>query len=135
MIASAGTSFLARRHPWKTNFVTVLQIQGPFLFGADEKLAACTERTCDLGSVVILRLRSMTAIDATGLLAIERLADRLHACGRTLILCGAHPQPARLMRNARFERHIGPDNICPHVMAAIERATALHANRVQVRAG
>ena len=37
----------------------------------------------------------MTAIDATGLRAIQDFADALHASGRTLLLCGAPPQPAR----------------------------------------
>ena len=57
----------------------------------------------------------MTAIDATGLLALEDLADKLHAAGRTLILCGARPQPAKLMRQAEFEQHVGRENICPHI--------------------
>ena len=39
--------------------------------------------------IVILRLRNMTAIDASGLHALETLSDRLHRSGRTLILCGA----------------------------------------------
>lgn len=117
------------------DFVTILQIQGPFLFGADEKLAACTERTADLAPVVVLRLRSMTAIDATGLLAIERLADRLHACGKTLIVCGAQPQPARLMRNARFERHIGPENICLNIAAALKRAKEVQSVPIHCRVG
>ena len=76
--------------------------------------------------VAILRLRNMTAIDATGLLALEDLADKLHTTGRSLILCGARPQPARLMRQVEFERHVGRENVCPHIAAALERAEAVH---------
>jgi adenylate kinase family enzyme len=47
------------------------------------------------------------AIDATGLGAIEDLADQLHASGRSLLLCGAREQPAQLMTQAEFERHVG----------------------------
>jgi SulP family sulfate permease len=79
--------------------------------------------------IVILRLRNMTAIDATGLQALEDLADRLHASGRHLILCGAREQPARLMHQAEFERHISPENICPHVQAALERAGQIFDRR------
>jgi SulP family sulfate permease len=68
----------------------------------------------------------MTAIDATGLLALEDLADRVHLTGRTLILCSARSQPAKLMRQTEFERHVGQDNICPHIEAAINRAKILH---------
>lgn len=110
------------------DYVTVIRIHGPFLFGATEQLSAVTEPTDALTPVVILRLRNMTAIDATGLLALEDLADRLHATGRTLILCGARPQPAKLMHQIEFEQHVGRENICPHITAALERAKAVHKN-------
>jgi SulP family sulfate permease len=108
------------------DYVTVVRIHGPFLFGAAEKLAAITDHMEDLPPVVILRLRNMTAIDATGLLALEDLADNLHAAGRALILCGARPQPAKLMRQAEFERHVGAANVCPHIDAALKRARAVY---------
>ena len=108
------------------DYVTVVRIHGPFLFGTTEKLSAVTDPIEGLTPVVILRLRNMTAIDATGLLALEDLADRLHAAGRTLILCGARPQPAKLMRQAEFERHVGRENICPHITAALGRARAVY---------
>jgi SulP family sulfate permease len=107
-------------------YVTIVRIHGPFLFGTTEKLSVITDRIDELTPVVILRLRNMTAIDATGLLALEDLADKLHATGRHLILCGARPQPAKLMRQAEFERHVGRDNICPHISAALERARAVY---------
>ena len=77
---------------------------------------------------MILRLRNMTAIDATGLRALEDLADGLHATGRTLILCGAPQQPAQLMRQAEFHEHVGAENICPNIDAALQRAAAVHAH-------
>ena len=72
----------------------------------------------------MLRLRNMTAIDATGLQALEDLADTLHASGRALILCGAREQPARVMRDAEFEQHVGVENICPNITVALQRAAA-----------
>jgi SulP family sulfate permease len=68
----------------------------------------------------------MTAIDSTGLGALQRLAAEVRASGRTLLLCGAREQPARLMTQASFAQHVGEENICPHVSAAIERARAVH---------
>jgi SulP family sulfate permease len=76
---------------------------------------------------VILRLRNMTAIDATGLSAIRELADAIHASGRSLILCGARPQPAELMHRAEFERHVGAENICVSVTEALRRAAEVQA--------
>ena len=54
------------------------------------------------------------------------LADRLHATGRHLLLCGARQQPAELMQQAEFARHVGAENICPSITDAIARANAIH---------
>ena len=67
----------------------------------------------------------MTAIDGTGLHAIERLADVLHQSGRELLLCGMRDQPARMMARAEFHRHVGDENMLPSVGAALERARAI----------
>jgi SulP family sulfate permease len=67
----------------------------------------------------------MTAIDATGLHAIEHLADALHGSGRTLLLCGMRDQPARMMERAEFHEHLGDENLLPSVEAALNRARAL----------
>ena len=103
-------------------YVTILRIHGPFLFGATDKLAAQTGHIADFAPVVVLRLRNMTALDGTGLRAIRDFADALRATGRTLLLCGALPQPAALMNESEFHRHVGKDNILPHVEAALKRA-------------
>jgi SulP family sulfate permease len=108
------------------DYVSVVRIHGPFLFGMTEKLNVVIDNLDALAPIVILRLRNMTAVDATGLLALEELADKLRAAGRQLILCGARPQPARMMQKAEFEHHVGRENICPHIAAALERARQLH---------
>ena len=109
------------------DYVTVYRIHGPFLFGGLDKLGAITDRLSDLTPIVILRLRNMTALDGSGLGALEDLADALHATGRTLILCGAREQPAKLMDQAEFDEHVGHDNVCADLDAALARARAVHA--------
>ena len=104
------------------DYLRIFRIHGPFLFGATEKIALIKEQLQELPPIVILRLRNMTAIDATGVKGLEDIADTLHKSGRTLILCGAREQPARLMGQAEFEEHVGVENICPNVQAALERA-------------
>jgi SulP family sulfate permease len=101
--------------------VTILRILGPFLFGMTDKLADATSDLSALSSIVILRLRNMTAIDATGLHAIETLSARLRASGRTLLLCGARAQPAALLAQSAFVEHVGAENILPNVEAALAR--------------
>jgi sulfate permease, SulP family len=79
----------------------------------------------ELPPVVIVRLRNMTAIDATGIFALEEIAKPLHNSGRTLILCGAREQPAQLMHQAEFEDVVGKENICANVNDALRRAQAV----------
>jgi SulP family sulfate permease len=107
--------------------VAVFKIHGPFLFGATDKLGVIRDRIPSLPPVVIVRLRYMTAIDGTGLRALEELAEELRASGRTLLLCGARSQPAAVMRQAGFHAHIGDRNICPNIDAALARAVELNA--------
>jgi SulP family sulfate permease len=102
--------------------VAIFKVVGPFLFGTTEKLAAAVDQAGELPAVVILRLRYMPAIDATGLKALQDLADRLRASGRTLLVCGAPSQPSTLMRQAEFHRHLGDKNILPSLAAALRRA-------------
>jgi sulfate permease, SulP family len=103
-------------------YVSIFRIHGPFLFGATEKISAVTENMHTLPPVVVLRLRNMTALDATGLFAIEEVARALQAAGRTMILCGAREQPAKLLHEAEFEEVIGKNNICDNVQEAMQRA-------------
>ena len=103
-------------------YATIFRIHGPFLFGATDKIAVVTEQIHKLPPVVILRLRNMTALDATGLFALEEVARTLKASGRELILCGAREQPLRLIEQTEFEELIGKENICENVQAALDRA-------------
>ena len=103
-------------------YVTLLRIHGPFLFGTTDKLIDATADLSSFAPIVILRLRHMSAIDATGLHALEGLSDRLRRSGRALILCGARTQPAELLRQVEFVEHVGARNIVPHVDAALKRA-------------
>jgi sulfate permease, SulP family len=107
--------------------VAVYRIHGPFLFGATDKLSVIEDDFDELPPVVMLRLRNMTAIDATGLHALENLAERLHSSGRHLVVCGIRDQPAKLMSKAEFHRRLGEENIQPSLETAIRRARAVLA--------
>src|SRR5436190_3409378 len=111
------------------DYAIVYRIHGPFLFGATDKFADILHSLDQLPPIVILRLRNMTAIDATGLGAIRDLADTLHESGRSLLLCGAREQPSQLMKQAEFERHVGAENICGSITEAIERAAELYRSQ------
>jgi sulfate permease, SulP family len=103
-------------------YATIFRIHGPFLFGATDKIDVVTENLHQLPPVVILRLRNMTALDATGLFALEEVARTLKKSGRALILCGAREQPLKLIQQTEFEKLVGPENICDNVQDALRRA-------------
>jgi SulP family sulfate permease len=115
-------------------YVTLLRIHGPFLFGTTEKLAEATANLDAFAPVVILRLRNMTAVDATGIHAIESFAKRLHESGRTMLLCGAMQQPSKLLGGARFLDRVGRENIMPNIQAALDRAHQVRASQVEALA-
>ncbi len=108
--------------------VTILRIHGPFLFGTTEKLAEATNDLKQLGDIVILRLRNMTALDATGIHAFDQFHARLQKTGRTLLLCGARDQPRDILSGSDFLEHVGPQNFLPDVQAALIRARELQGN-------
>jgi len=110
-------------------YVTLLRIHGPFLFGTTEKLVEAAANIEAFQPVVILRLRNMTAIDATGIHAIESFARQLRESGRALILCGAMEQPSKLLQQSRFIEHLGRENIMPNIQAALDRANEVQAGR------
>ena len=114
-------------------YVTILRIHGPFLFGTTEALAEETADVEAFAQIVILRLRNMTALDATGLHAIEALHERLQRSGRILLLCGARQQPAQFIARGDFVRLIGEQNILPNVTVALERADAIAFNGILLR--
>ena len=109
------------------DYVSLLRIHGPFLFGTTEKLVEATVNIEAFQPVVILRLRNMTAIDATGIHAIETFAKRLLESGRVLLLCGAMQQPSKLLHGGRFLDRVGRENIMPNIQAALDRAREIHA--------
>jgi sulfate permease, SulP family len=106
-------------------YVEVFSVQGALLFGAAAKLEVILHRLETLPPVVILRLRGMSAIDSTGMGAIEDLHARLTASGRHLLLCGAKEHPARLIHQSVFVQQIGAENICGHIQQALDRAAQI----------
>src|SRR5260221_5222746 len=111
------------------SYAAVFRVHGPFLFGATDKFDEILRGMSNLPPIVILRLRNMTAIDATGLGAIRELADEVQSTGRTLLLCGAREQPSQLMQQSEFERHVGKENIVASINDAIRRSNELYSSQ------
>ena len=108
-------------------YVSILRIHGPFLFGASDKLEEATADLSNYGEIVVVRLRNMTVIDATGLHALERLAERVHRSGRGFLMCGARRQPKRYIEQSDLLDVVGRENFLPNAQDALARARELHA--------
>lgn len=111
--------------------VMIFRVFGVFFFGAADKLETALQRAGGLPEVLILRMRSVQAIDATGLNALEDLHDKLKAAGKHLILCGPHTQPLFAMERAGFIDRVGMSNLCATIDEALTRARELLAGGKQ----
>ena len=105
--------------------VRVFRIFGPFMFGAAEKMEAAMEASGDLPQVLILRLHLVTAMDTTGLNALESLVERMQEHHKSVILSGVHLQPLSLMRKAGFVDKAGFENFTATFDDALELAKEL----------
>lgn len=101
----------------------VYEIDGPMFFGAADKFM-----NISLDShvkVVILRMRSVPAMDVNALHALHSV---LKACKKrhiTVLLSHVQEQPLRMMQKAGFDKKIGDENICDNIDAALTRAFSL----------
>jgi len=102
--------------------VMVYRMMGAFFFGAVDKLESVLKREKQEPEVLILRMRKVVALDATGLNALEDLYDKLSRKGKHLVLSAAHSNPLAVMEKAGFLDRLGRENVCPHIDAALKRA-------------
>lgn len=102
--------------------VMVYRIFGSFFFGAADKLETALKREGREPEVLILRMRKVLAMDATGLNALEDLYERLRARGKHIVLSGPHTQPLFMMDKAGFLDRLGRQNVCANIELALARA-------------
>jgi SulP family sulfate permease len=100
----------------------VYEISGPMFFAAADKILhiSVNEDT----RCLILRMRSVNAIDATAMHSLEQLYEMCRKKGITIILSHVNEQPGKVMAKAGFNEKIGSENFCAHIDAALERAKA-----------
>lgn len=110
-------SLALRRVPEDTR---VYEISGPLFFGAADKILAITldERT----KCLILRMRSVSAIDATAMHNLEEMEAECEKKKIRLILSHVNEQPMHVMEKAGFVKRVGRENFCSHIDDALRRA-------------
>jgi SulP family sulfate permease len=102
--------------------VMVYRMMGAFFFGAVDKLESVLKRVNQEPEVLILRMRKVVAMDATGLNALEDLYEKLRKRGKHLVLSAPHTNPMMVMEKAGFIDRLGHENVCPNIDAALDRA-------------
>ena len=103
--------------------VMVYELSGPLFFAAAGKLVDITYR--DDTKVLVLRMRSVTALDATAMHRLEELFSECKERGIQIVFSHVNEQPMKVMKKAKFDEKIGAENFQPHVDEALERAKAL----------
>ncbi len=106
-----------------TDTVRVYEITGPLFFGAAGQLDHIVVK--DMTKVLIIRMRSVPALDSTALNALEDLYNRCQKRGITMILSHVNEQPLHAMQKAGFDKKIGEENFRPNITAAINWAKVL----------
>ena len=102
--------------------IAVFEITGPFFFGAATKISDAILLHEKHKKVLILRMRSVPAIDASGLHAFEDIIKNLEKKGITLVISHANEQPLQVFKKSGLYNKIGAENFCPNIGAALERA-------------
>jgi SulP family sulfate permease len=105
--------------------VEVFEINGSFCFGAAQKFSEVVAQTRTRPRAVILRMRHVMAIDATGMQALEEVAVRFARQGTILLLSGVHAQPLVAMERGGVLARIGEENLYASFADALARARLL----------
>lgn len=101
----------------------VYEISGPMFFAAADKLLSI--HVSEGTTCLIIRMRSVNAIDATAMHNLEQLYKKCSVKKVQMILSHVNEQPMKVMQKSGFYDMIGADNFCAHIDEALERAEAL----------
>lgn len=103
--------------------VRVYEVTGPLFFGAADKILDITFK--EYTSCLVLRMRGVTAIDATAMNSLEQLYNKCQSKGITLVLSHVNEQPLHAMQKVGFYEKVGAENFCSHIDDALNRAAEI----------
>lgn len=98
----------------------VYEISGPLFFGAADKILKISLAEAD--KCLVLRMRSVNAIDATAMHSLEELYQQCKRKNITLVFSHVNEQPRKVMEKDHFIELVGAENFCVHIDDALERA-------------
>ena len=107
--------------------ICVFEISGPLFFAAaDEILRINSDKST---KAVVIRMRSVPAIDASAMRSLRELADRAKKKHITLIFSHVNEQPMSVMQKDGFIEHVGVEHFLPNIVAALDYAKELVAQK------
>ena len=98
----------------------VYEISGPMFFATAGKILQISPK--EGTKALVLRMRSVSAIDATAMRNLELLYEDCQNRGVQLIMSHVNEQPMKVIHKAGFDQKLGADNFCPHIDDALARA-------------
>lgn len=101
----------------------VYEISGPMFFAAAGKILNISFK--EDTKVLVIRMRSVNAIDATAMHNLETLWEDCEKLGIQMVLSHVNEQPMSVITKAKFDEKIGKENFCPHIDDALARAGKL----------
>lgn len=103
--------------------VRVYEVSGPLFFGAADKILDITVK--EYTSCLVLRMRGVTAVDATAMNSLEQLYEKCNKKGIALVLSHVNEQPLHAMKKLGFYDKVGAENFCLHIDDALKRASEI----------
>ena len=105
--------------------IRVYEITGPLFFGAADAIEHIVVK--DFTTCLILRMRSVPALDSTALNALQNLTKVCESKGITLVFSHVNEQPMKVMVKSGFVDLVGKENFCPNTRAALDHAEKIIA--------
>jgi SulP family sulfate permease len=105
--------------------VEIFEIQGMLFFGAASKFRDAIRQSVTKPRVLILHMRDVLAIDATGIRALEDILDKARADGTRVLLSSVRAQPRDAVIRAGLVAKLGDGNLCETIDEALDRARGI----------
>lgn len=107
----------------------VYEISGPMFFGAVDKFMDIVKESKKANYAMILRMRSVPALDATAYNTLEKVYQQCKRSNMQLIFSHAKEQPLEVMKKEGLYEMLGEENFQPHIREALKRAEEVVAQR------
>ena len=101
----------------------VFEVNGPLFFGAADKINGIALNIEE--DILILRMRSVPAMDATALRTLENVFDTCKKNNTVLIFSHVNMQPYSVMEKSGFVEKVGKDKFCKNIDEALSLAESL----------